>query len=251
MRSQVERWDQLAPEELDAAVIDPKDIRGRKNRYISKLRNDAILETLDSSLSNQGVALDFGCGNGGISEQLARTGCWIVGVDISMGLLRRTAARGPLLKSVFVLYDGKSLPIRPASITTAVTWVVLNHIIDDADLHALLVQIRDTLIPGGKLVAIEQARRTPTTDMVAWQQRRSISGFSSLFKRAGFKIQNTTIIRYGKLPTTYAIRYGLIPTRLHAAVARFERLVGRMFGVLPWDYCDVRFVLTKNEAEPS
>jgi len=247
MHGQVERWDQLAPVELDAAVIDPNDIPGRKNRYIAKLRNDAILEAVAPGLSHDDVALDFGCGNGGISAQLARTGCWVVGVDISMGLLRRTAERGDLPKCVFVRYDGGRLPIRPASVSTAVTWVVLNHIIDDGELHALLRQIHESLLPGGRLVAIEQVRRKPTTDLVAWQHRRSITGFSALFERAGFRVSETTIVRYGRLPTTYAIRYGWIPARLHPAVARFERWVGRALGVLPWDYCDVRFVLVKDE----
>ena len=250
MHGQVERWDKLAAAELDAAVIDPNDLPGRKNRYIARLRNAAILEAVRPLLSQDDVVLDFGCGNGGISSQLSVTGCWTLGVDISMGLLKRTGERNLGRKSAFVRYDGRHLPVRAASFKAAVTWVVLNHILDDAELHHLLVQIRASLVPGGRFVAIEQVRRRPTVDRTAWQHRRTIESFIALFNAAGFRVEETAIVRYGRLPMTYAIRYGWLSERHHESVARWERRIGRWLGVLPWDYCDVRFVLSVDSPAP-
>lgn len=247
MRNQIDRWDQLASKDLDAAVIDPRDVSGRKNRYISGLRNQAILQSVRAEIGTDDIVLDFGCGNGSVSAQLATRGCSVIGIDISKGLLRRTADRGQLGKTLFVHYDGKSIPIRPGSIKAAVTWVVLNHIIDDSELLGLLAQIHEKLAPGGLLIAIEQVRKRPTIDLVTWQNRRTIEGFCAIFDSAGFEVANHEIVRYGRLPTTIAIRYGLIPAALYPLVARFERWVGRAAGVVAWDYCDVRFILRKRE----
>lgn len=246
MHGQVDRWDQLASEELDAAVIDPQDRAGRKNRYIANLRNRAILESIAPALSDDPVVLDFGCGNGGISAQLSTTGCRVVGVDISMGLLLRTVERRLPESVLFVRYDGERLPLRDESLAGAVTWVVLNHIIDDVELLKILRQINRAIAPGGRFVAVEQVRRTRTIDLVAWQSRRTIKEFMALFEQAGFRVLENSIVRYGKLPTTYAIRYGWMPERLHGRIQSMERWIGRWIGVVPWDYCDVRFVLSKD-----
>jgi SAM-dependent methyltransferase len=244
MPSQIEHWDHLSSHPPDASVIDPLDTRGLKNRYITELRNRAIRESL-ARAGHHGAIVDFGCGTGGIAASLSAPDTPIVGIDISMGLLRRTGERTLAGPAVFVQYDGTRLPLADASIGAAVTYVVLTHIMDDPALATTLGELHRVLRPGGMVVAIEQVRRRPTIDPVVWQHRRTIAGYSALFRAAGFELAGADVIRYGRMPTTYALRFGLVPPRAFALLQRAERALGKLFGVVPWDYSDVRFVLRR------
>ena len=244
MTSQSEHWDRLASHPPDASVIDPNDTRGHKNRYITTLRNHALLEAL-ADAGRDAPVLDFGCGTGGIAAALVATGRRVVGVDISTGLLARTRERALGDAALFLHFNGSHLPLATASVSAAVTYVVLNHLMDDDDLVAMLREIHRVLRPGGHLVAIEQVRRRATVDPVVWQHRRTLDGFVAIFKGADFRIEQADIVRYGRLPTIHAVRLGLVPVRLFHPLQRMERRLGQWFGVLPWDYCDVRFVLRR------
>ena len=242
--SQIRRWDDLSSQPIDTSVIDPLDTRGQKNRYISELRNDAIVGTLDAHAIGEPV-LDFGCGTGGLSAALAASGRRVVGVDISPGLLGRTRERSYASDTLFVRYAGDRLPMIDASVAAATTYVVLTHIIEDDDLLGLLGEIFRVLKPGGLLVAGEQVRTRRTTDTTTWQTRRTIAEFCALCRRVGFEIVATPVVRYGRFPTTYLLRYGLLPTSMHAPLRRLERRVGSWLGPLGWDYSDVCFVVRR------
>ena len=244
MSNQVDRWDQLSNHHPDASVIDPNDLRGFKNRYISLLRNASILEAVRIG-SDSGIVLDFGCGTGGLSKALVDSGHAVVGVDISMGLLRRVAERQIGGSNLFVRYDGFRLPLANESITSAVTWVVLNYLIEEAELRMALNEIHRVLRPGGRLVAIEQVRSRQTLDLTNWQCRRTLVEFTALFESAGFVVANPTIVRYGRFPTTFAVRLGWVAERFFPRLRAMERWVGRQIGLLPWDYSEARFILTK------
>lgn len=244
MNEQSRHWDQLAAHPPDASVIDPNDRRGHKNAYITQLRDRAITSGLDE-VGASGCVLDFGCGTGGLSAAVAGSGRSVIGVDISAGLLSRTRERGLSRENLFIRYDGSRLPVRDESVDAVVTYVVLNHIMDDHDLEAVLGELIRVLRPGGWLVAIEQVRRRATVDPRVWQHRRTISGFLALFRGAGFEFHDQEILRYGKLPSVYAVRLGLVPRRAFRALQGLENRLGSVLGVLPWDYCDVRFRLRK------
>jgi len=243
MNGHVERWNDLSTYPPDASVLDPADRRGHKNRYICGLRDQAVVEALATADAGMPV-LDFGCGTGGLTRALVASGRSVLGVDISPGLLHRTRERNLGDNALFVLYDGNHLPIADASMSSATTYVVLNHIVDDGDLLAVLREIRRVLRPDGRLVAVEQVRSRPTCDAEAWQHRRTEAGFRAIFERANFTVTATTVLRYGHLPYIYAVRLGLIPECAFPSLRRFERWVGRYFGILPWDYCDMRFEMT-------
>lgn len=244
MSDQIEHWERLSLHPPDASVIDPKDRRGHKNRYITALRNEAIIARLPAPVADRPV-LDFGCGTGSLSAALAAAGHMVLGLDISPGLLARTRERGLGSEHLFARFDGLHIPLATGTVPAAATYVVLNHIIEDRDLSQVLREIHRVLAPGGRLVAIEQVRRRARIDPAAWQHRRTIEGFERLFEEAGLRRVSCELVRFGRLPTTYAVAFGLLPERLWPGLRTVERALGRTVGVLPWDYSDACFVLEK------
>ena len=245
MNNQVTHWERLSVYPIDASVIDPGDRRGHKNRYITQLRNEAILSGLNQYSATSPV-LDFGCGTGGLSSAVAASGRSVLGVDISSGLLKRTAERQIKEDALFVQYDGARLPFMDGCASAAVTYVVLNHILDESQLLHALREIHRVLRPGGSLVAVEQVCTRQKLDQSVWQCRRTISEFKALFAAAGFESVDSAIIRYGRFPLIYAVRQGWIPETAYARLHRLERWLGSWLGVVPWDYCDVKFTMKKN-----
>ena len=244
MKEQADHWDRLSVHPPDASVIDPGDRSGRKNRYIASVRDESILESLNGIRADS-VVLDFGCGTGSLTRALVASGRHVLGVDISAGLLQRTPERALGDSALFVRYDGTRLPVADASVGVVTTYVVLNHVIDDDALVAILRELHRVLVPGGRLVAIEQVRTRRTIDKSAWQHRRTFGDFLSHFTAAGFESVSADIVRYGRLPSTYALRYGLLPESWTPSLRRFELRLGTWLGIVAWDYCDVRFVVQK------
>lgn len=244
MKGQIEHWEHLASLPPDASVIDPLDSRGHKNRYIATLRNRAILSALGRE-SPTAPILDLGCGTGGLSAALVAAGKNVVGMDISAGLLTRAAERGLGEQTLFLLYDGSRVPLGSSSVSAAVTYVVLTHVMDDGNLVALLREVHRVLLPGARLLAIEQVKRRRTVDFGVWQCRRTVNEFSDIFVAAGFSRPQTTILRYGRFPSTFAVALGCIPEDLYPRLHAMERAVGQALGPVPWDYCDMLFSISK------
>jgi ubiquinone/menaquinone biosynthesis C-methylase UbiE len=230
---------------MDASVLDPLDRMGYKNLYISTLRDRAIVDALGPPASENSTVLDFGSGTGSLSAALIRAGYGVLGVDISHGLLARTAERELGDHALFVQYDGSHLPLADASMDAASTYVVLNHLTDDDLALTCLREIRRVLKPGGRFVAMEQVRCRRTFDSNAWQVRRTVEEFVSLFEAAGFRIDSKEVRRYGHFPTTFILRYGLIPSRIFPLLQRVEQAVGALLGPIPGDYSDMLFCVVK------
>lgn len=53
-------WDDLSRIDPDAAIIDPNDRRGSKNRYLAGIRDAAFRDGLRRHAVNAGVLLDLG-----------------------------------------------------------------------------------------------------------------------------------------------------------------------------------------------
>jgi SAM-dependent methyltransferase len=244
MSAQSQHWNRLALHPLDAAVIDPNDTLGLKNRYIASLRNEVILGALRECPPGA-VALDLGCGTGGLSAALVGGGWKVVGIDISSGLLSRTRERSLGDAALFVLYDGLSMPIADACVDAVTTYVVLNHVVEADHLAAVLSECFRVLKPGGKMICAEQVRRRSVLDRDGWKRQRTLREFLDAFERAGLRLLHQGVVRYGRFPTTPLVRLGLVPRRLFERLARAERAYGRWWGVPRFDYCDVLFELEK------
>lgn len=228
----------------DAAVIDPADRRGAKNRYIARLRDRAITAAL-AGLPRGAAVLDLGCGTASLSAALVRSGLRVLGLDISPGLLARATQRGLGPALLPVCFDGHRIPLRDATLAGAATYVVLTHVLEDQHLEALLAEVRRVLQPGALFVAMEQARTRRTLDLAVWQCRRTLAEQHALFARAGFTLERSRVLRYGRFPTTPLIARGWIPRSWFGPLAALEAGLGRWLGPVPWDYVDNLFVLRR------
>lgn len=247
MSKQARYWDGLSPLALDASVLDPNDRLGEKNRYIAELRNAAIVGALQQA-APPGTVLDLGCGTGSLSSAIAGSGRTLLGLDISPGLLARTKERGLAGRALFAAFDGARIPVRDASISAITTYVVLNHVLDEAMLGSLLREMRRVLAPGGVVAAIEQVRARDTFDAAEWKHQRTREDFIRRFAAAGLAVQSAEVIRYGHFPTTPLVRQGWVPRSAWPLLHRAERALGRTWGVARRDYCDVLFLLKAADA---
>lgn len=247
MAEQERYWDGLSGLALDASVIDPNDRSGHKNHYLAAMRDRSIIEAL-ASIDRVGPILDLGCGTGSLTRALVADGRHVVAMDISQGLLGRSSERELGTAALFARFNGRDLPLRSGSVAAVTTYVVLNHVIGEGELPALLQEIRRVLAPGGIVVAIEQIRRRPRLDQAGWKLQRTYTQFVDAFTAAGLTVVGSDILRYGHFPTTYLVRWGWLPRTCAGALARLERSFARIRGIPLQDYCDVRFVLRGDQS---
>lgn len=244
MLSQRDYWDGMAKYGADAAVIDPNDRRGNKNAYIKYVR-DAVLGEYASRLPKPSTILDFGCGTGNISALFARYGHNAVGVDISLELLCMARKRCGAPNTRFLCYDGKKIPVKDNYFDGMVTYVVLNHVVDDTHLIGVLNELFRVLRPGGQFVAIEQTTRHTRITDGGTKCQKTVRAFEDTFLQAGFWIGDIRTIRRGHFPFIYLIRYGAMPRKLFSIVRFLEGFYGKLFPRPLFDYADTAFHLRK------
>lgn len=237
-------WERLAALDPDQSIIDPSDRLGQKNRYIALLRDLAISEALDG-VAISGLVLDYGCGSGSSTKSLLSGGRAALGMDISPTLLLQAKARCSEWSSTFLRSDGVQIPLQNSSLASIVTYGVLIYAVEEQRLKTLLKEMHRCLAPGGRLVLVEQVRRRAASAENGLKRFRTMQEWNALIEQSGFRVERSTIVRHGRLPTTLAIRRGLIPQRHWPLLMEFERLIGRTVGILPWDYADARFIATK------
>jgi SAM-dependent methyltransferase len=101
--------------------------------------------------------LDLGCGLGHQCVEMARRGYSVVGVDTSLGLLRRARASG----AAVLLGDALHLPFRDDSLDFVYAIGVLHHLPSVEAQDAVLREVARTLRPGGRLFVQETNTRNP------------------------------------------------------------------------------------------
>lgn len=236
-------WDEMARLGPNRSVIDPKDSRGYKNRYIIDLRDRVILDAL-SDIPKPARVLDFGCGSGNLSRTLADNGYQPIGLDISLNLLME-ARRHRLGRIAFIQYDGRHLPFCSNSFDACVTHWVFIYLTDTEPFCRILEEIFRVLKPGSNLIAVEQTRRKSTFKPGEMKVQRSAEEMLQLFEKAGFRVKEKRIIRRGHFPLTYLIRYGLVPSSFFPQIGKMEAFLGELFREPRFDYADRIFVAEK------
>jgi len=244
MNDQTEHWAKSAQLGALASVIDPNDTKGLKNLYIAQLRDEVLIRTLPPGGF---LLLDFGCGSGNISKRLTSANRKITGIDISPELLKLAIEQNDPSLCEFVLYDGGEIPLNDESFDFVVTYVVLNHIVDDDHLIETLRNINKTLKEGGKALFIEQTRKTTTLEYDGIKKQRSVADFVGIFENAGFTVEQVEHVRKARFLPIYLIRYGLLPKRLFTFLSKIDGFFAKIFSAPSFSYVDTLFILTKND----
>jgi SAM-dependent methyltransferase len=171
------------------------------HRYDQPLRLRAVRRTL-SELYPGGMAgahaLDIGCGVGDFVFLLRDLGATVLGLDISPAAIGRAQARfagDPLVSLTAGEIGEVALSEADFDVITSVT--VLQHLVDDGALHAVLTKLRYTLRPEGRMVVLELA---PPHEAPVYQADASGDVYlverppvvwESAFRKAGLDVERT------------------------------------------------------------
>ena len=105
--------------------------------------------------------LDFGCGSGFHTLEVAKFAAHVTGIDISPEAIKlgeeQASAAGLSTKAAFRVMDAEALEFEPASFDVVCVRGVLHHM----DLELALGQIRKVLVPGGKAIFLEALANNP------------------------------------------------------------------------------------------
>jgi SAM-dependent methyltransferase len=148
-------WARLATLGGLAAVLDPKDTAGTKNRLIDRLHKHALARAIGDVDGRR--VLDFGCGNGRISSWLARQGAIVHGLDTSPEMVE--LARKAVPGARFDVVDADTLPVDNSSYDLVVSVGVLLYLApDQRRLTQIVRELERAMTPEGGLVVLEQVQ---------------------------------------------------------------------------------------------
>ncbi len=232
-----ETWEKRAEKGKLPAVIDPGDLKGRKNLYIDTIHREALQKALGKSKKERIV--DFGCGSGRFSDLLSYRCKFLVGFEITQEMLDVAKNECRNSNTGFVMYDGLNLPMKEQKVDAFVSVTVLQYITDDGELEKVLKEITRCLKPGGELICIEQV----TKNQRRWQ--RDLRTYLSLFERSGLKEIADYPVRKGHFLWLYPIYLGFVPKSLFKATAKLEMLIRRVLWRPVWDYQEYLFRMKK------
>lgn len=134
--------------------------RYRRHRLWRLFPKELMFKALGDMARTQ--ILDFGCGEGQLSTQLARLGAHVTAIDISPELVaiakKRAALDGVQDRIEFMVGDIANVPLRPNAFDVVVASAVLHHV----DLRVVLPQLLVHLKPGGAAMLIEPIAFCPS-----------------------------------------------------------------------------------------
>lgn len=105
-----------------------------------------------------GLALDVGCGTGTLAGMLQSTGYRVIGVDLSLGMLKVGRAYRHLRG---VVADGSLLPFGDGVFDLTYCVAVLHHIASRAKVAATLAEMVRVTAPGGFVLVWDHNPRNP------------------------------------------------------------------------------------------
>jgi SAM-dependent methyltransferase len=240
-------WDEVARREgLDplSIAIDPGDLFGRKNLYVSLINELALEQELQ--FSGEEIILDFGTGAGRLAQRIMPFVRGVVAIDISRHMLVRAKALSDSAGILWMRADGTHIPLTKSSVDRVFSVYTLQGFID-RDFTNSVRELARCCRDGGRVILLEQASKD------GWGgncRRRQPGEYVAAFEAVGFRICSHDCIRWGKHFLLYAIRYGLIPKRWLPRLAAREVRRRRQQGLPPQGYGDCLFVFEKGIGLP-
>jgi SAM-dependent methyltransferase len=131
----------------DVAYADPSGLTARASLYDHQSPwVDLVGEALGMLGPIKGCAVgDVGCGNGRYLPSLQGAGAWVLGVDLSDGMLRSAPAPQPAV----IAADAQSLPMASGALDAALMMHMLYHVPDP---ERAVVEVNRVLRRGGRLL---------------------------------------------------------------------------------------------------
>lgn len=108
-----------------------------------------LLDRLAEHVAGRGWVCDLGCGPAQIGAYLAERGCDVIGVDVSLAMLRAARERHPGLR--VQAGDMRALPLAAGCCVAVACFYSLIHVPRD-EVPATLIEIARVLRPGGTLL---------------------------------------------------------------------------------------------------
>lgn len=163
-------WDLLGQAQYWDRLADDK-------RFCHPLRR----EWLGRYIDRQACILDVGCGYGRTLGELIREGYEkVIGVDFSLGMLRRCHFKFPGLN--LLQNDGQAIPLRNHTVDLAVLFAVLTCTARDQDQRSLLGEIERVLRPGGLLYISDFLLNDDSRNRERYERYRAEYGVYGIFQ---------------------------------------------------------------------
>lgn len=167
-----QKWDALARENdryyvrsVDHEQSDEEYAESGRDNVRAYLEDDAILRSRVAPFHDK-VVLEIGCGSGRITRSLAGLFKQVIAVDISPTMLEKAKAFVGADNVVFVESDGESVPVPPATVDLAFSYIVYQHFPSREAIEASFRGVARALRPGGHFKT--QIRGTPHKDPKHW-----------------------------------------------------------------------------------
>ncbi len=176
--------------------------------YDQRLRLKAIAQTVlapssEASPARRASALDFGCGVGDFCALLAPHFEAVTGYDTAAEVLVRARVHNAAPN---IRYENRLEMALDRRHDLILGVTVLQHVVSDAALQALLVRLAAALAPGGRVVVMETLAALESD--AGYLKRRTLGQMVSLFDAAGLAL----VARHGfhhptECPTPTYARY--------------------------------------------
>jgi len=166
-------------------------------------RGQVLAGLLEPWLPRDGMIAEIGVGTALVAGAVAGTGRWVVGVDISAGMLAVATGRCP---GRLARADAMALPF-PDGALAAIYGVWVFHVF--GDIQGVLAECHRVLRPGGRLVTIitDESRRISHPLLVPLERRYrrrsdAMDNLEPLALAAGFRREHVESLPAFRRPTT-------------------------------------------------
>ena len=113
------------------------------------------LECIGNPPDFEGLALDFGCGVGRLTQALGRRFSRCVGVDISQRMIDKAETYSQFTNCCYLLYDGQTLPYKDDCFSFVYSNIVLQHLPADLAQQSIRELVRVLSVNGVLMFGVQ------------------------------------------------------------------------------------------------